>query len=227
MASDLTPSAAWDELCRGNRRFVTGRLEHPHQDVLRRAETASSQTPFAIILGCMDSRVAAEIVFDRGIGDLAVVRTAGHVVDSGVLGSLEFGVLVLGVKLVVVLGHEGCGAIKAALEAHATGVMPGGYIRDIVERVTPSMVTAGHIDRSPNGLGLTALMEEHVRHTVHLIAERSAPIAMRIESGECGIVGVGYDLADGQVRVLESMGDIIGDQGNADPRAGAGAGAEI
>lgn len=174
----------------------------------RRAETAGKQRPFAAIFGCMDSRVAAEIVFDRGIGDLAVVRTAGHVMDSSVLGSLEFGVSVLGIKLVVVLGHDSCGAIGAALSAHRTGRMPTGYVRDIVERVMPSMVTGGHLSRPVDEIDPNELMEEHVRHTVHLIAERSTPIVDRVVTGEVGIVGVGYHLAEGRVRLIETVGDV-------------------
>jgi carbonic anhydrase len=208
MGSDLTPALAWQKLCRGNQRFVEGSPSHPHQDWTRREQTAGQQAPFAVLFGCMDSRVSAEIIFDRGLGDLAVVRTAGHVVDTGVLGSLEFGVVVLKSPLVVVLGHDGCGAISAALSAYDSGQMPGGYVRDIVERVVPSMVTARQHGQSLADVDASDLMEEHVRHTVHLIAERSTPIADRIRSGDVGIVGAGYRLAEGRVRLLDSLGDL-------------------
>ncbi len=203
-----SPAQAWSALREGNERFVGGVPAHPNQDVARLAVTAARQSPFALVFGCMDSRVAAEIVFDRGIGDLAVVRTAGHVLDSGVLGSLEFGVTVLRIPLIVVLGHDNCGAITAALEAHRTGRMPGGYVRDIVERVTPSMVTARVAGRGIEEIDPNDLTDEHVRHTVHLIAERCAPIADRIARGECGIVGAGYRLAEGRVSLLDSLGDV-------------------
>jgi len=206
MPGQLTPTAAWRKLLRGNVRFVAGAPNHPHQDYTRRAETAHRQTPFAVIFGCMDSRVAAEIIFDRGLGDLAVVRTAGHVVDSAVLGSLEFGVSVLGTPLVVVLGHDSCGAVNATLDAHASGVMPKGFLRDIVERVSPSMLTARGLTPAAAPLDADVLMAEHVRHTVHLIAERSAPIADAIAAGRCGLVGVTYQLGQGRVRVLEALG---------------------
>ena len=208
MPTTDSPSQAWHALSQGNTRFVTGSLAHPNQDANRRSATAEHQSPFALVFGCMDSRVAAEIIFDRGIGDLAVVRTAGHVLDSSVLGSLEFGVTVLQIPLVVVLGHDGCGAIAAALAAYRTGQMPGGYVRDIVERVIPSMVTARVAGRGIEDIDPDDLTIEHVRHTVHLIAERSAPIAERISSGRCAIVGAGYRLAEGRVRLLESLGDI-------------------
>jgi carbonic anhydrase len=208
MATTDTPAQAWHALSQGNRRFVAGSLAHPNQDADRLSATAERQSPFALVFGCMDSRVAAEIIFDRGIGDLAIVRTAGHVLDSGVLGSLEFGVTILQIPLVVVLGHDGCGAIAAALAAHRTGQMPGGYVRDIVERITPSMMTARVAGRGLDEIDPDELTEEHVRHTAHLIAERSAPIADRILSGHCAVVGAGYRLAEGRVRFLESLGDV-------------------
>jgi carbonic anhydrase len=195
MASDLTPALAWQKLCRGNERFIAGAPEHPHQDWTRREQTAGQQAPFAVLFGCMDSRVSAEIIFDRGLGDLAVVRTAGHVV-------------VLKCPLVVVLGHDGCGAILAALAAYESGQMPGGYVRDIVERVVPSMVTARQHGQSLEDVDATELMEEHVRHTVQLIAERSSPIADRIQSGEVAIVGAGYRLSEGRVSLLDAVGKI-------------------
>jgi carbonic anhydrase len=109
----LTPREASEMLLAGNQRFVSGAPEHPNQDAVRRAETALAQRPFAVLFGCSDSRLAAEIIFDRGLGDLFVVRTAGHVTGPEVLGSIEYGVSVLGCPLVVVLGHDSCGAVAA------------------------------------------------------------------------------------------------------------------
>ncbi len=209
MTTDLSPAQAWQALARGNERFVAGKPEHPNQDLSRRTHTASTkQTPFAVVFGCMDSRVAAEIIFDRGLGDLAVVRTAGHVVDGSVLGSLEFGVVTLGIPLVVVLGHDSCGAIAAAMEAHTDGAMPRGYLREIVERLTSSLVTTRQGGRAMADVDAMEVMEEHVRHTVHLIAERSAAIAERVADGRCAIVGADYRLAEGRVQLLDSEGDL-------------------
>ena len=132
-----TPEEAWRVLAAGNARFMADERAHPHQDVHFRHRIAAKQNPFAIFFGCADSRVAAEIIFDQGLGDLFVVRTAGHVVDPSVLGSLEFGVGVLDCPLIVVLGHDSCGAVSAAEVAVRTGEVPGGFLRDIVERVTP------------------------------------------------------------------------------------------
>jgi carbonic anhydrase len=204
-----TPAQAWQALRAGNARFVTGRREHPNQDVDRRAELAGGQNPFAVVFGCSDSRVAAEIIFDRGLGDLFVVRTAGHVVDSGVLGSIEFGATVLSSPLVVVLGHDRCGAVLAALRAQATGEMPTGYVRDIVERVLPSVITA-----RAGGLGLTEeqrldqVGDEHIRGTGQLIVERSVAIARLVDQGRCAVIGVGYRLDQGQARLVSVIGEI-------------------
>jgi carbonic anhydrase len=112
----LDAAAAWGLLAAGNARYVAHRERHPDADPRRRAQVAGGQHPYAIVLGCVDSRVPPEIVFDVGLGDLLVVRTAGHVLDESVLGSIAFGVAELGVPLVLVLGHERCGAVTAAVE---------------------------------------------------------------------------------------------------------------
>jgi carbonic anhydrase len=205
----MTPGGAWQALREGNTRFVAGRREHPNQDVDRRAQLTAGQNPFAVVFGCSDSRVAAEIVFDRGLGDLFVVRTAGHVVDAGVLGSIEFGVTVLGTPLIVVLGHDHCGAVLATLRAHATGTMPGGFVRDIVERVSPSLITAGPAGAAlRDEVALDQLIDEHIRHTVTFIEERSRAVAERIAAGSCAVVGLSYRLGEGGVRLVCSRGDV-------------------
>jgi carbonic anhydrase len=197
-----TPAEAWAKLARGNERFVAGKHYHPNQDAARRDSLTEGQTPIAVFFGCADSRVAAEIIFDRGLGDLFVVRTAGHVIDSGVLGSIEFGVEVLDIPLVVILGHDSCGAVSATVDAVQNGVMPGGFIRDIVERVTPSVLAAQQA-------GMTTadeIEEEHVRHTLRLLTERSSLVADRIASGRLGVVGAAYALGDGRARIIDSVG---------------------
>ncbi|MGL5819716.1 MAG: carbonic anhydrase [Phycicoccus sp.] len=199
-----TPSAAWAELRAGNARFVDGRSAHPNQGAARRAETASGQRPFAIVFGCSDSRVAAEIVFDQGLGDLFVIRTAGHVADLSVLGSLEFGVGVLGCPLVVVLGHDSCGAVKAATEAVRTGEMPDGFVRDVVERVTPSVLATTVDGREPTP---EAVERAHVEATGRLLLDRSAVVAERVLDGSLAVVGAQYSLAEGRTRVVAAIGE--------------------
>lgn len=213
MTSDLTPAPyrqattpaeAWALLKAGNDRFVSGSSERPHQDEGRRREVAEGQAPFATVFGCMDSRVAAELIFDRGLGDLAVVRTAGHVLDNAVLGSLEFGHLGLGTPLIVILGHDSCGAVKATLDANRTGAFPGGYIRDVVERLTPSLVSTPH----GGGLDPEQLSHAHVRQTVRLLVERSPALGHAVERGQLAVVGAGYRLDQGRVHLLDVIGDI-------------------
>jgi carbonic anhydrase len=197
-----TPAEAWAKLARGNERFVAGEHYHPNQDAARRDSLTEGQTPIAVFFGCADSRVAAEIIFDRGLGDLFVVRTAGHVIDPGVLGSIEFGVGLLDIPLVVILGHDSCGAVSATVQAVQSGVMPRGYIRDIVERVTPSVLAA-------HTAGMTTADEieaEHVRHTLRLLTERSSLIGDRVASGRLAVVGATYTLGDGRARIVDSVG---------------------
>lgn len=200
----LSATAALTELFAGNHRFVEGQRAHPNQDAHRRTQVASGQKPFALIFGCSDSRVAAEIIFDRGLGDLFVVRTAGHIVDNGVLGSIEFGVDVLDIPLVVVLGHDGCGAIRATMQAHETGVMPGGYVRHVVELVTLSTLSAARAGQ----VTVNEVVAEHTKQTAQLLVDRSAAIATRIADGRCAVVAMEYTLAEGKARLLTSIGDV-------------------
>ena len=199
-----SPVTAWKALKEGNERFVAGQPAHPSQSIADRARLAHSQKPTAVLFGCADSRVAAEIIFDQGLGDMFVVRTAGHVVDSAVLGSIEYAVTVLNVPLIVVLGHDSCGAVQATLAAIDEGVVPGGYVRDIVERITPSVLQGRHA-------GLTRVDEfetRHVNDTVTQLRVRSSSIAERLAAGTLAIVGLTYRLADGRVVLRDHLGDI-------------------
>ena len=201
---NTSPANAWKALREGNERFVAGTPAHPSQSIADRARLASGQKPTAVLFGCADSRVAAEIIFDQGLGDMFVVRTAGHVADLAVLGSIEYAVTVLNVPLIVVLGHDSCGAVKATLTVLDEGTMPSGYVRDIVERVTPSILMGRHA-------GLSRVDEfeaRHVSETVTQLRARSAPIAQRINEGTLAIVGLTYHLADGRVVLREHLGDI-------------------
>jgi carbonic anhydrase len=195
-----TPTAdqALGILLTGNQRFVDGDPSHPNQDAARRAALAPGQHPFAVVFGCSDSRLAAEIIFDRGLGDLFVVRTAGHVLGPEVLGSIEYGVGQLGCPLVVVLGHDACGAIRAARTALEEGLAPAGYVRDVVERVTPSVLAAraAGLSEEPD------IVDEHIRHTVDLLLDRSPALL----GGQTAVVGLSYHLDDGRVRLVTSRG---------------------
>jgi carbonic anhydrase len=194
----MTAEEAFEVLLAGNRRFVAGTPEHPNQDAARRREVAPAQAPFAVLFGCSDSRLAAEIIFDQGLGDLFVVRTAGHVMGPEVLGSIEYGVGVLGCPLVVVLGHDACGAVAAARAAVQDGTVAEGYIRDVIERVTPSVLTvlaAGHREDGDFIAG-------HIRHTVDLLLDRSSMLADAVGAGRAAVVGLSYRLADGSAHLI-------------------------
>ncbi|MFI7320203.1 carbonic anhydrase [Streptomyces venezuelae] len=197
-----TPRDAFELLMSGNQRFVAGSAEHPNQDAVRRTEVAPSQRPFAVLFGCSDSRLAAEIIFDRGLGDLFVVRTAGHVAGTEVLGSIEFGVSVLGAPLVVVLGHDSCGAVAAACAALEDGRTPGGFVRDVVERVTPSVLAARAAGREKP----EEILAEHIEHTVDLLLERSRVLADAVAEGRTAVVGLSYRLADGSAQLVATRG---------------------
>jgi carbonic anhydrase len=200
-----SPDDALWFLLDGNERFVRGRMEHPHQDAGRRTATLDGQQPFAAILGCSDSRAAVEIVFDRGLGDLFVVRTAGHMVGAEVLASLEFAVAVLGAPLVVVLGHDSCGAVGAALQAHETGVTPPGNLRHVVERLTPQVLEA----RAADVTHPDEVARLHARRTAEALLEQSAVLREQVDAGACGVVVLAYDLADGRAHVVAAHGVTV------------------
>lgn len=198
----LTPHQAFDLLLAGNGRFVAGVPEHPNQDAARRAQVVAEQRPFAVVFGCSDSRLAAEIIFDRGLGDLFVVRTAGHVLGPEVLGSIEYGVAVLGCPLVVVLGHDTCGAVAAARDAVDNGTPSTGYVRDVIERVTPSVLAV-------RAAGLTEdadYIATHTRHTTDLLLDRSRALASATAAGQAAVVGLTYRLADGTANLVTAHG---------------------
>ncbi|MEV0174193.1 carbonic anhydrase [Streptomyces sp. NPDC050803] len=197
-----TPREAFDLLLAGNLRFAAGTPRHPNQDAARRADLASAQRPFAVLLGCSDSRLAAEIIFDQGLGDLFVVRTAGHAAGPEVLGSIEYGVSVLGCPLVVVLGHDACGAVAATRAAVAEGRAARGYLRDVIERVTPSVLAA----RAAGASAEDGFIATHVRHTVDFVMDRSRELADQVASGRTAVVGLTYRLADGSARPVVSHG---------------------
>ncbi|CAM5719400.1 carbonic anhydrase [Streptomyces canarius] len=131
-----------------------------------------------------------------------MVRTAGHVVGSEVLGSIEYGVDVLGCPLVVVLGHDSCGAVGAACAALEDGMTPAGYVRDVVERVTPSVLAA----RAAGRVEPDQILAEHIRHTVDLLLDRSRVLAEKVAAGQAAVVGLCYRLADGSAQLVASHG---------------------
>ncbi|WP_410810128.1 carbonic anhydrase [Micromonospora sp. 067-2] len=195
------PARAYAELAAGNQRFVSGSPHHPNQDAGHRTAVADGQHPFAVIVGCSDSRLAAEIIFDRGLGDLFVVRTAGHTAGPEVLGSVEYAVTVLGTPLVVVLGHDSCGAVQAAREAAITGTSPPGHLRAVVDAVLPSLRRA-----EAEGVDdIDGIVDIHIAQTVETLLARSPVLAAEVAQGRCAVVGLSYRLAAGVVRPVTAV----------------------
>ncbi|MHA7142006.1 MULTISPECIES: carbonic anhydrase [unclassified Arthrobacter] len=204
MDNELTPVDAWSRLRDGNLRFVSGSSSHPNQDALHRASLVDTQHPFAVIFGCSDSRLAAEIIFDLGLGDIFVVRTAGQVIDDAVLGSLEFSVSVLNVPLIVVLGHDRCGAVSATIDAIDSGEMPAGFLRELVERITPSVLTSRR-----NGVtDINATVVEHIKQTSKRMVDSSRVIADAVENDTTAVIGVTYRLEDGKAEIVSGFGAL-------------------
>ncbi len=187
-AENLTPGQAWKVLLEGNARFAKFSPTHPNQTAERRRALANTQHPFAAVLACTDSRVPTEIIFDQGLGDLFVARTAGHVLDEAVLGSLEFAVERLGIRLVVVLGHQRCGAVAAALP----GRPAAGHIAMLIDAIRPAIEKA-----KPEG---GDLLDHAIDANVALVVSKLNTVL----SGHSGIriQGARYDLDSGLVRLL-------------------------
>lgn len=199
---ERNPQAVWDALREGNERFVNLHATHPHQDQSRRYELRSGQSPRALVLSCSDSRVPVEMVFDVGLGDLFVVRTAGEILDMAVLSSVEFAVETLQVPLVVVMGHESCGAVKATTEALEGGAIPGGLQRVMVEKVSPSILTA----KTKGKTDIADFEREHVSETVEQVLDRSPVMQDRLQSGDVGVVGLRYRLSDSGMDTVTTRG---------------------
>jgi carbonic anhydrase len=205
-----SPAEAWREMRRGNERFVAGAPKHPHQDVERRDRLAGEQTPIAVLFGCSDSRLAAEIIFDLGLGDLFVVRNAGQVISDSVIGSVEYAVGLLQVPLIVVLGHDGCGAVRAAIDSKAPDAAPlPPHIQGLIERIIPAVdrVTGG-ADVAPADIDAGYVGREHLRDTVAELLESSEMISQAVAEGRLAIVGANYRLREGRAETDIIVGTV-------------------
>ncbi len=186
-----TPDEALAILREGNQRFIAGKSLSVHRDLERVKEVAPKQTPFAAFLGCADSRVPIEIVFDQGFGDLFVTRIAGNVATSENIGSLEFGTLLLGAKVLYVLGHTNCGAVSATLQ----GTEVPGQISGLFQHIRPAVrATKGNLAKS---------VEENVRLQASVLSESSPVLARLIREKKLIVAGGVYDLQTGIVSPVE------------------------
>jgi len=183
----------------GNVRFVSGKMQHPNTEAERRTSTASEQEPFASILACSDSRGPVELIFDRGVGDLFVVRVAGNVAGDTELASLEYGVEHLNTPILVVLGHSKCGAVTAVTKAAELH----GHLGAIAEKIQPAADKARTESTNPNDL-IPRAVQANVWNTMERVMRDSSIIRERVEAGNVQVVGAIYDLETGRVSWLGS-----------------------
>jgi carbonic anhydrase len=219
----IPPAEAISRLKQGNGHFIAGNPQHPHessderayiaknsyenagtislgmtaeQAAKRRVELAKSQHPFAIILSCSDSRVPPELVFDEGLGDLFIVRVAGNVLNDEGLGSIEYAVDILGARLIVVLGHQSCGAVDAAMKTVAAKGKALGHIQSLVTAIKPV------VDSMPKG-DLDTMVKANVKHVVDALRSSTPILKARVDAGDVQVIGGYYTLDTGAVTFLE------------------------
>ena len=196
----ITPEQALEYLKEGNRRFVQGKTLS--RDFLKQVrETSRGQFPYASILSCMDSRTPSEIIFDQGLGDIFNIRIAGNIADDDIIGSMEFGSKIVGVGLIVVMGHTDCGAIKGAIDNVKLGKLSG-----LLEKIKPaiSAVKSGGERNSDNKIFVDMVTKRNVLMTIELIRDKSPILKEMEEKGELKITGAMYDTSTGEVVFFEN-----------------------
>ena len=200
LQSATSPREVWELLRAGNERFATGNTVAPNRDSETLQQLTSGQNPAVCVIGCSDSRVPVELLFDAGFGDIFVIRTAGGCVDSAVSASVEFAVDGLGVDLVLFLSHEKCGAVGSAVQAFESGEIPHGLTRLFVEKIAPSIVEAEKRGEQ--------VEQAHARHGAEHIVARIPAVVAGLEARRIGVVGARYRLSDGRVETTyENFGD--------------------
>jgi len=200
MQAAITPSMALDILKEGNKRFMNNLKAN--RNLLQQAnETSDGQHPFAVILSCIDSRTSAELIFDQGLGDVFSVRIAGNIINEDILGSMEFACKVAGSKIIVVLGHTKCGAVKGACDH-----VEMGNLTALLSKIQPAVYDEKTVTENRNS-GNAEFVEKvasiNVKRTVHAIMERSPILKEMIQAGTIGIVGGTHDIASGEVNFYE------------------------
>ena len=195
--SSITSELALQQLMEGNLRYAEGNASPPHQSLERRAELISGQQPFAVILGCSDSRIPPELIFDQGLGDVFVIRTAGEVVDNASLASIEYAVDHLGVPLVMVLGHDSCGAVTAAVQ----GGEAEGHLGSLMDFIRPAVEQAREAGEGSDLLN--GSINNNVFNIVEALKSSQPVLSEKVDAGELMILGARYRLDSGLVEILE------------------------
>ena len=200
MQNAITPAMALELLKDGNKRFINNLKVN--RNLLQQAnETSDGQHPFAVILSCIDSRTSAELIFDQGLGDVFSVRIAGNILNEDILGSMEFGCKVAGAKIIVVLGHTKCGAVKGACDH-----VEMGNLTALLSKIQPAVYdekTVTENRNSSNNDFVEKVATINVKRTVHAIMERSPILKEMIEAGEIGIAGGTHDITTGEVNFYD------------------------
>lgn len=186
---------ALQQLQEGNLRYVKGDLKHPHTNVERRHELTGGQHPFAVILSCADSRVVPELLFDQGLGDLFVIRVAGNIAKDKVIGSIEYAVKFLNSKLIVVMGHENCGAVSASL----SDADPGGHIGAIIEKIKPAV----YMSKRMQGDHLTNAIKVNAQLVSEELKESKPILQDAVRSSGVKVVSAYYNLSKGEVEFMD------------------------
>jgi len=214
-APRITPQQAWDGFIAGNERFITGTSNHPNQDVERRSELANKQQPNVALFGCSDSRLAAEIIFDCGLGDLFIARNMGHVVAESITASMEYAVQYLGSALIVVLAHDSCGAVAAAVDQ--SGREPSKVTKSVANTLAPILPSVQqfwlrdhhetpYVDASQ--VDANAIGRLHLARTVNQLLRASRTISDAVDRGELAVVGCQYRLAEGRAVPYIAVGPL-------------------
>jgi carbonic anhydrase len=199
-ATSLDAEGAWRKLADGNRRFVTGHQTHPHESLRWRESLVEGQHPFAVILGCADSRVPPELVFDHGLGDLFTIRAAGEVLDNSVLGSIEYAVEHLGIPLVVVLGHAKCGAVSATVDVVRGRAGVSGDVSVLVRSIEPAVLSTP--PDADEARFLSTAVDNQARRVASLMQERSVTLRTAVAHHGLKVVAASYQLDTGAVTRL-------------------------
>tara|TARA_R110000868_G_scaffold124779_1_gene329626 strand:+ start:2958 stop:3599 length:642 start_codon:yes stop_codon:yes gene_type:complete len=200
MQSEITPKRGLDLLKEGNKRFVDNLKIN--RNLLQQAnDTSDGQHPFAIILSCIDSRTSAELIFDQGLGDIFSIRIAGSIVNDDILGSMEFGCKIAGAKIIIVLGHTKCGAIKGACDQ-----IELGHLTELLKKINPAICDEKSVTEnrcSANDEFVEKVSAINIKKTVDFIMEHSPILKELIDSGQCGIAGGYHNIATGEVSFFD------------------------
>lgn len=206
------PEEAIAELKRGNARFFGGTMRGPELSAFERRAQIMAQTPYALVLGCSDSRVPVEIVFDQGLGDLFIVRVAGQIADPSTLGSIEYAITHLKVHLVMVMGHEGCGAVKAALLPDAQIARESEHVRYLIEQIRPAVVDLPCI--RDEKARMREAVTSHVRHQVHRLTANPV-VQAAVATGQIAVIGAYYEIGSGAVDFFVTEQDLALEAGES------------